>query len=89
MTERGAEMTEHQTDRNPPPPSERVSGNQVHTHTRTRARHKAATALLSFLPSSVAFPCVSACPWQSMKVRGMKPRILCASARDAGSIGEA
>lgn len=80
MTERGMEMTE-QPDRQELP---RVGARC--THTCTHARNKAATALLSSPPSSVSFPCVSACPWQSMKVRGMKPHALCA--RDAGSMGE-
>lgn len=86
MTERGAEMTES-TRQTETPERAREGGRERAgarcTHTCTHARNKAATALLSCLPSSVASPCVSACPWQSMKVRGMKPHALCA--RDAGS----
>lgn len=52
------------------------------THTCTHAGNKAATELLASLPNSVFFPCVSACPRQSLKVRGMKPHLPCA--RDAG-----
>lgn len=53
MTERGAEMTEHQTDKNPEREGARC------THTCTHARNKAATVLLSYAPSSVSFPCLS------------------------------
>lgn len=57
------------------------------TRTCTQAaRNKAAMKLLSFLPNSVSFSCVSACPWQSMTVRGVKPHPSCA--RDAGETSE-